>query len=185
LDFDELVNTYVNDMYATATRLTGSQQVAEDLVHDLFAQLQTRHVNTDHVQNPRAWLASILYRLFVDWWRREQRSPVKLWDNEKQMMDATEHVASEALDPLEYLERADESEKLLAALGRIGEDHRRMLIMHNMEGYTLSELQTILGLPLGTLKSRLHRGRVKLQNQLNAYAQRMTETTRVRMGSGT
>lgn len=173
----------MTDMYATAVRLSGSPEVAEDLVHDLFVNLRTKDFNMDHVKNPRAWLASILFRLFVDGWRKETRSPIKLFGSKQEEGQTIDAFPSQAAGPLQQLETTEQTQRLLHAMSRLGEDQRRIIIMHDVEGYTLPELQEMMKLPLGTLKSRLHRAREKLRNLLAQSSLMLDELTMRRLGA--
>jgi RNA polymerase sigma-70 factor (ECF subfamily) len=68
--------------------------------------------------------------------------------------------------PAEHLDQQDRTRHITHALDTLSEDHRDLIIMHDIEGYTLPELTVIFEQPLGTLKSRLHRARKKLQQQI-------------------
>lgn len=167
LTFDELVNRYMSDMYATAIRLTRSRQLAEDLVHDLFVTIREQAIPTDHVKNPRAWLASILYRRFVDGWRRDKRSPIRPIDDCSHQAEYEQAITLVDADPMWQCQLDDETQSLLQAVEQLSEDQRQIIVLHDVEGYTLVEIQQMSGTALGTLKSRLHRAREKLYQILS------------------
>ncbi len=175
--FEVLLTSHLNDMYRFAFRLTRHKETAEDLVQDMFVSLDMKQINPDSLRNPRAWLGKILYCRFVEHWRREHRSPLGIavtgtgtgspddnWHDHPQL-DTTEdfQAGPETL----AMEAADQA-LLLAALEQLSDEHRDIIVLHDVEGYTFPELQEILEVPVGTLKSRLHRARHKLQLHLEA-----------------
>ncbi|MDH5326851.1 MAG: RNA polymerase sigma factor [Gammaproteobacteria bacterium] len=168
LTFEQLVETYINDMYSLALRLTGSKEGAEDLVQDVFVNLNMKKMTFGHVENPRAWLARILYRTFVDQWRKDQRSPVTLISYTEQ--EKTEYwvdsIACDDIGPEDALQADQEQKKVTMALSFLSKEQRNILVLHDMEGYTFAEIEKITGISIGTLKSRLHRGRDKLLGKL-------------------
>ena len=174
MTFDQLVEAHINDMYSLALHLTGSKESAEDLVQDVFVNLNARQMSFGHVRNPRAWLAKILYRTFVDQWRREQRSAmtfVSYTDSETREY-WVESIPSPGLSPDANLESYQEQKKLLMALDFLNDEQKHLIVLHDVEGYTLAEIEQITGTPRGTLKSRLHRGREKLMAKLNTVVLR-------------
>jgi len=117
------------------------------------------------VEDLRPWLARALYNLYIDTHRAKQRSPTDLSD--AAASEHMERLGDESADPLEREVRRQNLQLLDEALDRLSEAHRDLLILHDMEGYSLPELKEILELPLGTLKSRLHRAREALRQLLS------------------
>jgi len=160
-------------LYKFAYKLTGSKASAEDLVQELFVTLSPDIQNIEHVRHPRAWLSTILYRLFVKNWRIEKRSPiVKLQGDQIASesgfgeADSIANAVAPGHGPHEKLEQDDLRKMLLSAIDKLNKDQQELITLHDAEGYTLPELEQILGIPLGTLKSRLHRARSKLEHLL-------------------
>ncbi len=160
-------------LYNFAYRLTGSKASAEDLVQELFITLSPENQNIDYVKHPRAWLSTILYRIFVKNWRKDKRSPIVELHRD-QHTDESGHINSDPLTsavtkecgPYNCLEQDYLRKSLLSALETLNKDQKELITLHDAEGYTLPELEEIMGIPLGTLKSRLHRARSKLKNML-------------------
>lgn len=173
LGFEELLQQHLNDMYAFAFYLSGSKEAAEDLVQDLFVNLTERQIKTDGVRNPRAWLASLLYRLFVDQWRKEQRSPIRYGSDDNRHFG--EDCITKAIDaspgPAALVQMKEEQERLYIALRELADKHKHVIILHDIQGYSLPEVEAIMAVPVGTLKSRLHRAREKLLNKLKKMEQ--------------
>jgi len=164
-EFELLVMPHLPGLYRLAYRFTGKREDAEDLVQDLLVKVYPRRHELDGGGQVRAWLAKVLYRMFVDQWRGRQVTPVYLVHDVESGAegDPLDKVAAEQ-DSLDHSVFCTQRQRyLLAALERLSEDHRAILILHDVEGYCLSELEPILELPLGTLKSRLHRARANLR----------------------
>ena len=182
-DFDELIVAHLDYLYQFAFRLTGCRQTAEDIVQDLFVNLKPRDIDFTYVKNKKAWLGTVLYRTFVKHWRKEKRSPfsVESGDEDRNIKhEAHDYVACEQPGPEEQISNENLQDTLVLALSKLNDEQRVLVIMHDVEGYTLQELQQIMDVPLGTLKSRLHRARNKLQSilehrKISSYASQTLE----------
>lgn len=162
--FETLVGPYLEGLYRLAYRLTGHRHDAEDLVQDLLVRLYPRQEQLAGLDEPRTWLARSLYNLYVDAIRSRQRSPIGL--AERGSEDLLAAMADVGDSPETLTERRLVQRRLVEALATLNDDQRLVVSLHDMEGYTLSELEVILATPLGTLKSRLHRARRALREQL-------------------
>jgi RNA polymerase sigma-70 factor (ECF subfamily) len=160
-EFERLVAPHVDHLYRLAYRFTGNAQDAEDLVQDLLVKLFPRLQEIKDIEKLRPWLDRVLYRMFVDRIRQNQRRPIADADE----IDPDEIARSDG-NPETDLEQQLTQERLQAAYTRLNEDHRALLAMHDIEGYTLLELESMLDTPIGTLKSRLHRARKRLRENL-------------------
>jgi RNA polymerase sigma-70 factor (ECF subfamily) len=157
--FDALLRPHLDRLYRLAYRFTGSRDDAEDLVQELCVKLFPRIEELRRLEKPAPWLARALHNLFVDEARRKQKSPV-------QAVEELPEVASEAPGPDQLALGELTLERIEAALARLPPEQRAVLAWHDIEGYTLEELAGSHDLPLGTLKSRLHRARAALRQQL-------------------
>ena len=180
-EFERLVRGHVPALYRSAYRWTGAVDRAEDLVQQLLLRLYPRLAELRKLDQLRPWALRVMYRIFVDQLRRERSSPVQ-FGSEPAGDDESQAGEDEAwLDPgpgpVELTEQEVTQERLLRAWERLGEEHRVVLSMHDIEDYTLPELAKIMEIPLGTLKSRLHRARARLR-ELRA-AERMVAEDRV------
>ena len=155
---------HLDRLYRLAYRLTGSRADAEDLLQDLLARLLPQQERLVQVEVLAPWLARALYHLYVDEVRRNRRSPTYLGSASEDELAAIVDDASET--PEQASERGLARRRLAAALAQLTPEHRALIAWHDMEGYTLDELATALDVPLGTLKSRLHRGRAHLRRLL-------------------
>lgn len=152
--FTALVRPHMAAMYRAAWRWTRERQAAEDLVQDVLVKLVDRVEQMREVDQLRPWLVRIVYRQFVDHYRRQQRSPIMLAEVDEAQADD---------DPVTLTDR---QQRLAAALDAINSDQRDVILMHDVEGYTAGEVATILEISIGTVKSRLHRGRRALKEFL-------------------
>jgi len=165
-DFDKLLRPHMGHLYRIAYRFTGSQADAEDLLQDLLIKIYQRPTDLDGVERIRPWLTRVMYRMFIDNRRRYARSPIHLAvDNTNEDGDQLyQSIPCEAPIPEEQRSREDQSKMLARALDRLSEDHRLVVMMHDVEGFTLEEISTVLESPIGTLKSRIHRARARLRD---------------------
>lgn len=165
--FEDLMRPHVEFLYRLAWRFTGSVADAEDLVQDVLLKLHPRSGQLAKIERLRPWLARVLYRQFVDFVRQRARSPIDaLADDQEVDSDPLDAVAAVDDGPDGKAERGEWRERILAALERLNPEQRAVVVMHDVEGYGLEELATILQAPLGTLKSRLHRARQQLRAHL-------------------
>jgi RNA polymerase sigma factor (sigma-70 family) len=172
-EFDQLMRGHIRPLYRYAYRWTGDVDLAEDLVQETLTRLFTELPRLREIDVLRPWAARVMYRIFVDWLRRAHRSPVlfvgrsgttgSVLDDDDEDIEA----ADEAWDPAELTERAFERERIAAAWPRLHQQHRVVLSLHEIEGYSLEEVAAIIEAPLGTAKSRLHRARRHLRELLS------------------
>ncbi len=161
--FEALLEPHVGYLFRLAYHFSGNRDDAEDLVQDLLAKLYPRAAELRELEQLRPWLARVLYRMYIDRCRSVARSPVV-----RPLADATDadQCTHPAPGPEAAAENDDLQQRLTHALGRLNADQRAVVILHDIEGYTLVELQDVLGVPLGTLKSRLNRAHAQLRQQL-------------------
>ena len=156
--FERVLRPHMDALRRLALRLTGSPADADDLIQDLLSHLYPRAGTVVALEQPRPWLTRVLYRLFVDGWRRRRADPVV--DDESE----PDERAGDVLDtPDAMFERQLTAQHLQAALDGLRPFHRELLILHDVEGYTLPEVAETMEVPVGTLKSRLHRARERLR----------------------
>jgi RNA polymerase sigma-70 factor (ECF subfamily) len=161
---------HVPALYRAAYRWTGTVDRAEDLVQQLLVRLYPRLAELRELDRLRPWALRVMYRIFVDGIRRERASPVQ-FGAETVAEDVTgedEAWLDPGPGPAELAEQELTQERLVSAWERLGEDHRVVLSLHDIEDYSLPELSQIMDIPLGTLKSRLHRARARLRELLAA-----------------
>jgi RNA polymerase sigma-70 factor (ECF subfamily) len=164
-EFERLLRPHVPALYRSAYRWTGAVDRAEDLVQQLLVRLFPRLVELRALEQVRPWALRVMYRIFVDELRRTRASPVQFGADANDDGASAEDEAwlDPGPEPAELVEQQLTQERLLRAWEHLGEEHRAVLSMHDIEDYTLPELAQIMDIPLGTLKSRLHRARARLR----------------------
>lgn len=167
--FESLVRPHFEALYAAARRLTVSPHDAQDLVQDVCLKAFTRLGELERIEFRRAWLLKVLYHEFVDSDRRNRRSPVSLASTgaETDELDLGEAGTAQ---PDELVDRGQRVERVLSAMRRIDPDHCALVVMHDVEGFSIDELCKLNGAPAGTIKAQLHRTRVKLGRLLGNAA---------------
>jgi RNA polymerase sigma-70 factor (ECF subfamily) len=167
-DFESLLRPQFAYLYRISYRFTGNKTDAEDLVQELLIKLYPRRKELGQVSNLRPWLVRVLYRLFLDNERKQKRSPLRLvkYERETDAENSLEQIPCSNPDPEQSTQQRNLAERIEQALNLLSRDHRAVITLHDIEGYRLGELETLLEVPLGTLKSRLHRARANLRDIL-------------------
>lgn len=164
--FSEMIKPHMEKMYGVAYRLTGSQAEAQDLFQDVLLKLYPRCDRLAEIESPGPWLARVIYNHFIDNKRRYLQRSLTLvahseFSENPDLAPATQASIEEITD------QAFNIIRLRKALSRLSEEHRLVVNLHDIEGYTLAEVSEITGVSVGTLKSRIHRARARLRNILD------------------
>jgi RNA polymerase sigma-70 factor (ECF subfamily) len=155
--FEVLIGQHYPLLFRTAYRFTRSVHDAEDLVQEVCIRAYPRLEELETLDQPHSWLLCVMRRLFIDQLRRFERTHV----DSLEVHDASA-FASDGLEPPDEVENALRARRLDRAWSGLDKDQRALLALHDIEGYSLAELMEMTGLKEGTLKSRLHRARLKL-----------------------
>lgn len=161
-EFEALLKPHVGHLYRVAYRLTNQAEAAEDLLQDVMLHFYPKYQELKKIENLKPWLARSLYNRFIDNLRKNKRNPVTdAMDDTVLTMLEDQHV-----EPERETEQTLMTQRINESLNQLNEDQRQVVILHDMEGYTLTELAEIMNTPVGTLKSRLHRARLRLRESL-------------------
>lgn len=163
--FERLVRPHLDRLYRLAWRLAGSKAEAEDLFQELLVKTYGRLDDLAGIDDPGSWLARVMYNLFIDERRRFQRRRLHTVEEGAMAGDGLAGLPG-GEDPVRDHERHEKILALDAALAELSDEHRIIVLLHDTEGYKLNEIQGLTGLPLGTVKSRLHRARARLREIL-------------------
>jgi RNA polymerase sigma-70 factor (ECF subfamily) len=161
-DFDLEAMPHVNDLYRTAARVLGDGARAEDVVQEVYLQAWKSFHRFERGTNCRAWLFKILFHCINHHRRKWYRFP--LLKETEEFIEA--NLTVEAPIP-EHLTDG----QILAAMDRIPADFRSVVLLVDVEEFAYKEASTILGVPIGTVMSRLSRGRRLLREQLKDVAE--------------
>ncbi len=168
--FDEESVRHLDALYSFALKLTRARDDADDLVSDTMLRAFQRWEQYRLGTNIRAWLFTILYHAFVSRKRRiDAREVQPLEDEEgREIFEAVGDADPESTFYDSFLD-----EDIVAAIQRLPDEYRDAVVMSDLHGLKYAEIAQILGVPEGTIKSRLFRGRRLLQAQLREYAEEM------------
>ena len=172
--FDEEFLPHLDAMYNFAYRLTVDEDDAKDLVQDTYMKAY-RFINSfQKGTNSKAWLYRILKNSFINDYRKKSKEPSKV-----DYQDVESYYNSESVDENQTIDlRADSVKDMIGdevsnALNALAVDFRTVIILCDIEGFTYEEMAKILDIPIGTVRSRLHRARNLLKERLSEYAKAM------------
>lgn len=165
--FGQLVCKYQDRLFSTMVHVIGSREEAEDVVQDAFVQA---FVKLDSFKGNSAfytWLYRIAFNASVSRRRRKQM--------EVSVDQARESSGEEPVDagdaPSDRLERQERAAQVQAALGELSDEFRSILVLREMEGCCYETIAEVLDLPIGTVRSRLHRARLQMRDLLKGVLQ--------------
>lgn len=166
--FEKLVRPHFDRLYRLAWRLTDQKAEAEDLFQELLIKAYGKLDDLVLIDEPGSWLSRMMYNLFIDERRRFARRRMHTVEEGEMAGDGLEGLPGlPGPDNPEFdQQRFERLKRLDTALAKLSEEHRHIVLLHDTEGYKLMEIQELMGIPVGTVKSRLHRARARLREIL-------------------
>ena len=170
--FERDALVFTDQLYAAALRYTKNPEDARDLVQDTYLKAFTSFHQFEEGTNLRAWLYRVLTTTFINTYRKDQRRPqvAQAELEDWQLAEAQSHTSdlgkSAEVEALENLPDND----IKRALQEIPEEFRMVVYLADVEGFSYKEIAEIVGIPAGTVMSRLSRGRKQLREKLADYA---------------
>jgi RNA polymerase sigma factor (sigma-70 family) len=170
--FEKEFMPHIDSMYNFAFRLTNDEDDANDLVQDTYLKA-FRFINSfSQGTNAKAWLFRILKNSFINDFRKKSKEPAKV---DYQDVETTYNSEEDAETNQTVDLRAETVQDLIGdeianALNSLPVDFRTVIILCDVEGFTYEEMAKILDIPIGTVRSRLHRARMLLKEKLKSYA---------------
>jgi len=159
--WDALFRRYQLPLYSYVQELTRHEQTSLDLVQETFIKA-VRHLGSLRADAKfGGWLFRIAHQLCQQHWRKAR--PIESLDEVLEL-----ELATDTENPAEELVSAEQQGLFLAAIDSLPQEHRAVVLLHYLEDFDLAEIAAITGVPLGTVKSRLHNARQKLRQQLTS-----------------
>ncbi len=173
-EFDILLRENLNGMFSLALRMTRNQLDAEDLIQETALKAFRYFHKFDRGSNFRAWIYRILTNNFINFYRKNQKQPTQIEIENvsfklKQDGAGFWNRLNDRNNGFDYDDLFDD--EINAAIDKLPEEYRIVLLLADVEGLSYKEISEVIAHPLGTVMSRLHRGRKMLQRSLRRYAE--------------
>lgn len=181
--FQFLVDRYQNRLYNAAFRILSNSQESEEVVQETFIRVLKNLEKFRNQASFAAWVFKVAHNLCIDIIRAKQRRgklPEMVFDPQSttDQNDQTEvnlgvvsQIADSEPGPEQQVDEQEKEEIIATSLGRLSESQRTVIVLHDIEGFSYEEIAEIVGASVGTVRSRLHYGRLKLKEMLTSYFQ--------------
>jgi RNA polymerase sigma-70 factor (ECF subfamily) len=172
--FDQEFMPHIHSMYNFGYRLTLDRDDAKDLVQDTYLKAFRFIESFQKGTNAKAWLFRILKNSFINDYRKKSKEPSKVDYQEVETYYNSDEVDRQITPDLRVESLKDMiGDEISNALNSLDVDFRTVIILCDLEGFKYEEMAKILDIPIGTVRSRLHRARNLLKEKLKSYAQSM------------
>ncbi len=169
--FDRLVDETYTMVHATAYRLTGDADLAADATQDAYVRAYTSLSSFRGSSSFGTWLYRIVVNVSLDALRRRSRAPEPLTALSEGDTRWELDIVDSSPAPGDAVERRERRRLVFRALQQLSEDHRSVLVLFDLNRFSYNEIAEILGVPLGTVKSRLNRARLALRDAMQPHAE--------------
>jgi RNA polymerase sigma-70 factor (ECF subfamily) len=172
-DFEAAAMPFIDALYNTAYRMTRNAEDAEDLVQETYMKAYRYYEKFEEGTNFKAWLFKIMKNTFINNYRKKQQAPnlSNFADIEESFENhVSEEVTNQLKNPEQELLENVLDEDVQKALDRLPQDYRMVVLLADLEGFSYKEIAEILEVPVGTVMSRLYRGRRLLEEVMLEFA---------------
>ncbi|HEY0037525.1 MAG TPA: sigma-70 family RNA polymerase sigma factor [Longimicrobium sp.] len=169
--YRELLDRYQRPVFSIIFRMIRDREQAEDLAQETFVRVFNHIGRYDPRYKFSSWIFKIATNLTIDWIRRKELKTVSI-DGSRNAVTSDEMeasaitIVSEDENPEELLEAKELGEEIEQAIGKLRPEYRAAILLRHVEGREYQEIAEIMALPLGTVKTYIHRGRKELQESL-------------------
>ena len=170
--YDELVRIYSASIYHVAYRMLGDSADASDVVQDIFLKVFRNIGGFKGEAALKTWIFKIAFSEILNrlrWWKRRHRFSTMSLDEQSNGAPAGDYVADCGPTPEEILQSKEREKAIQQALSRLSREHRSIVVLRDIEGFSYNEIADVLGISMGTVKSRLARARADLKKSLMRY----------------
>jgi len=172
--YDELVRVYSTSIYHVAYRMLGDGADASDVVQDIFLKIFRNIRGFKGEAALKTWIFKIAFSEILNrlrWWKRRYRFATLSLDERPNGngSPARDFVADAGPTPEEVLQSKERETAIQQALWRLSQEHRSIIVLRDIEGFSYNEIADVLGISMGTVKSRLARARADLKKSLMRY----------------
>jgi RNA polymerase sigma-70 factor (ECF subfamily) len=172
--YDELVRTYSGSIFHVAYRMLGDSAEASDAVQEIFLKVFRNISGFKGEAALKTWIFKIAFSEILNrlrWWKRRHRfATMSLDDQPNGNGTSLSHiVASPGPTPEQVLQSKEQEASIQQALAKLSSDHRSIIVLRDIEGFSYNEIADVLGVSIGTVKSRLARARGDLKKSLIRY----------------
>lgn len=172
--FEQEFYPVMDALYNFAFRLTLNEDDANDLVQETYLKAYRFIESYQSGTNAKAWLFRILKNSFINDFRKKSKEPDKTdYDEVEQIYNSEDAHYSATVDLRSEVFSGVLGDELTSALNQLPVDFRLIILLSDIEGFTYEEMSKIIGIPIGTVRSRLHRARNMLKDSIKEYARRM------------
>jgi len=172
--YDELVRTYSASIFHVAYRMLGDSAEASDVVQEIFLKVFRNIGGFKGEAALKTWVFRIAFSEILNrlrWWKRRYRFATTSLDDPPNGNGVAvgQNLASPNPTPEEVLQSKEQENAIQGALGKLSREHRSIIVLRDIEGFSYNEIADVLGVSVGTVKSRLARARAELKKSLMRY----------------
>jgi len=171
--YDELVRTYSASIFHVAYRMLGDTAEASDIVQEIFLKVFRNIGGFKGEAALKTWIFRIAFSEILNrlrWWKRRHRfATVSLDEQPNDFGMPARIIAASSPTPEQALQSKEEEGAIQQALGKLSREHRSIVVLRDIEGFSYNEIADVLGVSVGTVKSRLARARADLKKSLMRY----------------
>jgi len=170
--YDELVRTYHGSIFHVAYRMLGDSAEASDVVQEIFLKVFKNISGFKGEAALKTWIFRIAFSEILNrlrWWKRRYRFSTVSLDDDQNGNGNGHHISDARPTPEQVLQSKEQEAAIQQALSKLSSDHRSIIVLRDIEGFSYNEIADVLGISIGTVKSRLARARSDLKKSLMRY----------------